>query len=362
MESSTLLLLLGVGAGALLLTGALEFRKYLAGSSPHDQQPDLVAGWTPDLEVGQSSLSNTTFHPAVKEWLDGKLFVTRGDEKNEGHMNSNEIKKFCKEDEIYQLHGSQLVKVYNASDAPPREVVEDADGFNAPQKAEGTPTFLHKRLEVSWFQDPKKFDITIESQKEANILGGTGVAIIHNPDSGCQVRIPAVRATPENVAAYGARLLRHGDYLQFEIPAHPEGDKASTATNFQNYGLPAFNMSVGKHYPEQYLKVPSLGGGAYLERHNLPHLHIPQDENSGGYLMLGKFLDEDETEMAVTAFKIPLGCGIYTKPNTLHQDAFLTGNLEVVYANASDFQTSFLYTKAEDGEGYTIADVVVDDF
>jgi len=218
----------------------------------------------------------------------------------------------------------------------------------------------HKKLKLDWFRKAKDYSIAIKSEKEANILGSTRVAIIHNPDTGRQVQIPSVVATPENVAGYGARLIGQGDYLQLEIPAHPEGDKAC-GTNFQNYGLPSFKMSVGENYTEQYLKDPLQGGGAYLEMHDLPHLHIPMDAKAGGYLMLGKFLNKEKTEMAVTAFEIPFGSAIYTHPYTLHQDAFLTGNLEVVYANAKHFETSFLYTKAKGEKSYSIADMVVVD-
>merc|ERR1712096_587107 len=107
-----------------------------------------------------------------------------------------------------------------------------------------------------------------------------------------------------------------------------------------------FNMEVGKHYPEKYLKNvgKGYGGGCYLEYHDLPHFHMSRDATAGGNLILGKFVDETDHSkgVEVTAFQIPVGCGIYTPPDTIHCDSFLNGRLKVMYSNANHAEVCIL--------------------
>jgi len=89
------------------------------------------------------------------------------------------------------------------------------------------------------------------------------------------------------------------------------------------------------------MKSPEGGagiGGAYLEWHNVPHFHMPLRADCGGYLVLG-IMDEASSTFRLAGFRIPFGKAIYMKPFTIHNDCFLIGEFECVYASTDDFCT-----------------------
>ena len=122
---------------------------------------------------------------------------------------------------------------------------------------------------------------------------------------------------------YGARLIQPGDPFEFDGGAN----------------LPIVRMEIGAGYAEGFLQVASKGGGAYLEHHDRPHLHMPLDENAGGYMLLGR---RDGEDYLVSAFPIPSGSAIYTPPDVLHADSYLIGNYLVVYSLTENFSNAVL--------------------
>ncbi len=98
-------------------------------------------------------------------------------------------------------------------------------------------------------------------------------------------------------------------------------------------------MNIGENYVEHFLFKEDGGGGCYLEYHNTPHLHIPINKNSCGYLILGKFVDN---KVHLSAFKIPFGYAIYTSPFTVHCDGFLVGDYTVLYTVTPNYSTVLL--------------------
>lgn len=154
-----------------------------------------------------------------------------------------------------------------------------------------------------------------------NILGQNGRLEV----DALRLEIPEAKATPEHLAYYGAKLVAFGEPFQFET-AEP---------------MPTTTMAIGSHYVDGFITDQEKGGGVYLEHHNLPHFHMPLNDDASGHLILGKRSESGLFE--VSAFPIPYGFGIYTGPEVLHDDAFLVGDYEVVYGLAPEFSTVTLY-------------------
>jgi len=101
-------------------------------------------------------------------------------------------------------------------------------------------------------------------------------------------------------------------------------------------------MNIGKSYEDDYLKIENLGGGSYIEYHDRHHFHLPLDSKAEGHMIIGCIKDRKYT---LSANKIPFGYGIYTPPNLLHPDAYLTGRYIIVYSVAKHFLTVLLKPK-----------------
>lgn len=171
----------------------------------------------------------------------------------------------------------------------------------------------HARLSGDW-----NTDIAIETE-QANILGDVGILTLGTS----AITIPEAPATAEKMAYYGACLLKMGDTVRFEADAV----------------LPVALMEIGAGYVDEYLHVASKGGGSYLEWHDRPHLHMPLDENAGGYLLLGR---RDGDDYLVSGFRIPFGHAVYMPPGVLHADPYLVGNYLVIYSVTNNFSNAVL--------------------
>lgn len=101
-------------------------------------------------------------------------------------------------------------------------------------------------------------------------------------------------------------------------------------------------MEIGKKYVEGFLLNKDKGGGCYLEYHDTPHLHIPLNKDSKGYLILGKF---SKDEVHLSEFSIPYGYAIYTPSLTIHCDGFLVGHYMVLYTITPNYSTALLRSK-----------------
>lgn len=151
----------------------------------------------------------------------------------------------------------------------------------------------------------------------ANILGDSGKFVLNLKE----VEIREAETTKENLDYYGAKLLKVGDKI------HIDG--------YKDY--PIASMTIEKNYVTGFLLKEKHGGGAYIEYHDNPHFHMPEDENAKGYLILGRFLTPSRVRLS--AFMIPYGYAIYTKPYTLHADSFLEGNYKVSYHTSNHYST-----------------------
>lgn len=169
----------------------------------------------------------------------------------------------------------------------------------------------HVAIKGEWLENIDRED------RSANILGGFGVLKYQNKT----LAIPVAESTKENLLFYGAKLLDFNDELVIDA----------------NRPLPICTMNIGEKYVEDYLLKESLGHGFYLEYHDMPHFHMPLDENSKGYLILGK--KAEDNILHLSAFSIPFGKAIYTPGNIIHDDAMLIGKYQVIYSVTENFST-----------------------
>jgi hypothetical protein len=181
----------------------------------------------------------------------------------------------------------------------------------------------HLRLSGDWDSS-----VSVETE-QANILGDVGILTLNTNE----IVIPEAPATPEMLGYYGGRLLSAGEAFEFDADAN----------------LPVARMEIGAGYADGYLHVASKGGGSYLEHHDRPHLHVPLDEDAGGYLILGR---RDGADYLVSGFRIPFGSAIYTPPEVLHADPYLIGNYLVVYSVTENFSNAVL--RAPGGGGVSV--------
>lgn len=152
----------------------------------------------------------------------------------------------------------------------------------------------------------------------SNILG-SNVEFVVDMDT---ITIPIAETSSTNLEYFGAQLLKHGDTITISTP----------------YPIPITKMDIGKNYVSNYL-LTEKGGGCYLEYHDTPHLHMPVNSESSGYLILGK---QTDTHIYLAAFQIPYGYAIYTFPFTIHCDGFLVGQYVVLYTVTPNYSTALL--------------------
>jgi hypothetical protein len=169
----------------------------------------------------------------------------------------------------------------------------------------------------------------IETERNAaknvdnNILGSNHILYTLNRID--QISIPIAECNSTNLSVYGAKLI---------TPERPYFKLDNICP------MPLFNMTIGCDYVSDYLLQPGLGDGFYMEKHNTPHIHIPVDNSSCGYYILGTIINNS---LYATAFQIPANCAIYTPPNVYHCDGALVGNWNVMYACASEYITYIIH-------------------
>ena len=160
---------------------------------------------------------------------------------------------------------------------------------------------------------------------DANIFGGLGTLTLPAP----ALTIPEAPPTASALGFYGARLLRVGDAVRFET----DRNLAITHTNF------------GPAYAANFLQVADKGGGAFVEHHDFPHLHMPLEPSAHGHFLLGR---QDGDDYLLSAFPIPPNTALYTPPGALHADPFLVGRYLFVYG-VTEAHSTVVFRTGEDG-------------
>jgi hypothetical protein len=156
----------------------------------------------------------------------------------------------------------------------------------------------------------------------SNILGKSGNLYLNSNI----LKIPI--ANINDIGFYGCELYKYNDIIKFDI----------------NYNLPITIIEIGKNYIKDY--IMKIAGGIYLEYHDRPHFHMPLDDKSDGYLVIGKYNGD---KIMLSAFRIPLGYGVKIPNNVIHNDCFLIGKYLVIYSKTENYSTVLLkdnYNKA----------------
>ena len=160
-------------------------------------------------------------------------------------------------------------------------------------------------------------------------------------------------ATLETLAFYKATFADHNTEPIDVSITH----KQTTFTYSSDY--------LSKYVEES--KERGGAGGATLERHKFCHTDQPeQDIKTNGHFIFGRFIDEYETKIALTAFRIPQGQTLFIPAEVIHTNNYLNGRWNTMLALDEDiddvrmekagqaFSFSFTPTLNEDQVKYSI--------
>ena len=119
-------------------------------------------------------------------------------------------------------------------------------------------------------------------------------------------------ATQETLSYYGAKFAnRTEERIEVDIE-HQQTDFTYAENYLYNYVLVD--------------KEKGGAGGATLERHSFCHTDTPcEDQESSGVFVIGKFLDESETQLELTGFIIPKGETLWVPRCVIHTNNYLKG-------------------------------------
>ena len=233
------------------------------------------------------------------------LMVNRKGKNKDAYMLLRNISKAITPGVLYELKNSDLVKANK--NIKQIELVKN----NIKPKA-------HIEINAKW---DKKEEFGLKS----NILGGLGSLIVNSTQKD-PIIVKIAETTSENLAYYGATLIKEGEGVIFEADKH----------------LPLTEVSIGTNYIDGYIHVKEKGGVTFLEYHDRPHFHTPINDKAKGHLILGR---KEGEKIILSAFQIPYGYGIHTCPYTIHTDAYLVGEYRVIFSVTKNYSTTILKNK-----------------
>lgn len=242
-----------------------------------------------------------TYLPSDLQEKIHSIIVNRIGYHSKAYMKTTDVLGYIQPNKFYQLTNENLILTNNYID-----LVEKG------QPVTGDPSVV---------EFTGQWDFNKEEISDGNILGKT-ISLQTELET---LIIPEVECNKENLAYYGAKLVRIDEKIKFDTPDN----------------LPITTVEIGEKYVPDYLLQSGKGGGFYLEYHNTPHFHFPLNSDSidGGCLVLGK---KNNNKYQLSAFRIPLGQGIYTPPNVLHCDGYLMGKYLVVYTLTQTYSTAII--------------------
>ena len=106
----------------------------------------------------------------------------------------------------------------------------------------------------------------------------------------------------------------------------------STVTLDMRHVIQDFTYS--DNYLEKYVLNPNGNKGAGMERHKFSHLDVPLDSDSGLFV-IGKFMDEDETILHVTGFRIPAKHCMLLPGGIPHSNDYLKGTWRTMLSDSA---------------------------
>lgn len=176
-------------------------------------------------------------------------------------------------------------------------------------------TTPHVSVKAEWLdaQQALEHNVKVVHGSSANSFGSMGALLL--PDN---FKIPTLLASSENVKHYGLSLIEN------------KSDFAISSPEFQ---IAMMRYNYGQDYKKEFLMQKFGGGGIFVETHNFPHIHIPLHEACGGYIVIGKRVENNQYHF--TAFQIPYGYALYTPSNTIHGDGTLVGEYALTVADGA---------------------------
>ena len=112
-----------------------------------------------------------------------------------------------------------------------------------------------------------------------------------------------------------------------------------TITLGMRHAIQDFNYS--KDYLQEYILSKKGNGGAGLERHAFSHVDCPMDSDNGIFV-LAKFVDEEESILHLTGFRIPLNHCILIPGYVIHINDYLKGTWRTMLSDAAPIDYVFL--------------------
>jgi len=184
---------------------------------------------------------------------------------------------------------------------------------------------------------------------KSNLLGGYGWLKFTNVQSlRIEIEVFELKSNPDDadvgafvntMKQFHAELVTVGECFPFDL----------TGSSTLRKHFLFYDMQIGVNYLHQYIFKLGDEAGAYLEWHEQPHYHQPMNADSGGFLILARYVDADgntikdkhpgdkgtETvHLQIKGFKIPFGRSVYMHPYALHADNTLIGDYLVGYTRA----------------------------
>ncbi|CAF0999159.1 unnamed protein product, partial [Didymodactylos carnosus] len=104
------------------------------------------------------------------------------------------------------------------------------------------------------------------------------------------------------------------------------------------------DFTYNENYYSDYVK-----GRAGVEKHEFAHLDCPFQEDSG-FFILGKFSEDKDNELHLTAFKIPVKHTLYVPPLTIHSNDYLKGKWRTMLSDATQIDHVLLEQARYDGQ------------
>ena len=103
------------------------------------------------------------------------------------------------------------------------------------------------------------------------------------------------------------------------------------------------DFQYSNNYLQEWVINKNGNNGAGLERHDFSHLDCPK-ENLGenGIFVLAKFIDDNETVLHLTGFKIPPKHCLYIPGGVIHTNDYLKGTWRTMLSDASPIDYAYL--------------------
>lgn len=138
-----------------------------------------------------------------------------------------------------------------------------------------------------------------------NLFSRSGTLRLYSPRS--ILKVAWVDATQIDLSTFQAQLMKNDE--RFAISHVPIDD---------------FRVVTYLYETEYHQRQVQEGCGLFLEKHQFSQLILPLNDNSDGYITLGKY--NSPLELELIAFRIPFGWSLLVGEGSIHGDSTLRGH------------------------------------